>query len=278
MELWKEFLSPNLQYTMNLEPICLKVNEAAITVGAFLESQVNHLSEKMIQKKAHMDFVTEIDQQSERKLVSALELILPEAGFIAEEGTSHKKGERYNWIVDPLDGTTNFIHGVIPFSISIALQDRDELVLGVVYDPIQKECFYAWKNGGAWLNGKSILVSKRETLSESLIATGFPYTDFSLIDEYMASLRELMECTHGVRRLGSAAMDLAYVAAGRYDAFYEYHLKPWDVAAGSVLVKEAGGSVCDFRGEQNYLFGENYLCSNQLIHQQFLQLVQKHFN
>lgn len=262
---------------MDLKALTLRVKELAEETGRYLAEQVNHLHEGMILSKARMDFVTEIDKASEVKLIKGLEPLLPEAGFIAEEGTSDKHGERFNWIIDPLDGTTNFIHGVIPFSISLALKDGDELVLGVVHDPMQQESFYAWKNGGAWLNGERIQVSKRGRLSDALIATGFPYTDFSLIDPYMSSLRELMEVTHGIRRLGSAAMDLAYVAAGRYDAFYEYHLKPWDVAAGTVLVREAGGAVCDFHGGNNFLFGENYLCTNGAIHEAFQEIVAKHF-
>ncbi|MCK5822075.1 MAG: inositol monophosphatase [Bacteroidales bacterium] len=262
---------------MNLEQTCQKVITLCKHVGSFLENSVNHVSDDMITVKASMDFVTQIDKESEQQLVEGLAIILPEAGFIAEEGTSNKVGERYDWIIDPIDGTTNFIHGVSPFCISIALRDNEELILGVIYDPIQKECFYAWKEGGAWLNGKAISVSDKKKLNESLIATGFPYTDFSLIDEYMASLRVFMTKTHGIRRLGSAAMDLAYVACGRYDAFYEYHLKPWDVAAGSVLIKEAGGKVCDFKGGNNYLFGEDYVGSNGEIHSEFMDVIHLHF-
>lgn len=262
---------------MNLELICQSVIRICEQTGRFLAKSVNQLSEDMIISKAPMDFVTRIDKESEQQLVNGLEKLIPEAGYIAEEGTSTKVGEQYNWIIDPLDGTTNFIHGVIPFCISIALKKDEELVLGVIYDPLQKECFYAWKNGGAWLNGQAIRVSTKNLLNQSLIATGFPYTDFSLIDEYMSSLRDIMTKTHGVRRLGSAAMDLAYVACGRYDAFYEYHLKPWDVAAGTVLIQEAGGAVCDFRGENDYLFGQNYVATNGLIHQEFMNLIMAHF-
>lgn len=262
---------------MNLEQTCTEVIELCKQVGTYLESNVNQLSDDMITVKAHMDFVTQIDKEAERQLVDGLSIILPEAGYIAEENTSNKVGERFDWIIDPLDGTTNFIHGVIPFCISIALKDKDELVLGVIYDPIQKECFSAWSSGGAWLNGNPIQVSTKQKLNESLIATGFPYTDFSMIDEYMDSLRDLMTITHGVRRLGSAAMDLAYVACGRFEAFYEYHLKPWDVAAGSVLIKEAGGNVCDFKSEQNYLFGENYVGTNGVIHDEFMEIIKAHF-
>ncbi len=262
---------------MNLEQICLEVTTLCKQVGSFLEKSLNNVSDDMITVKGSMDFVTQIDKESEVQLVEGLARILPEAGYIAEEGTSSKVGERYDWIIDPIDGTTNFIHGVSPFCISIALKDKDNLILGVIYDPIQKECFYAWESGGAWLNGKAISVSNKKKLNESLIATGFPYTDFSLIEEYMASLRVFMTKTHGVRRLGSAAIDLAYVACGRYDAFYEYHLKPWDVAAGSVLIKEAGGRVCDFKGENNYLFGEDYVGTNGTIHKEFMEIIHLHF-
>ncbi|MCD6332539.1 MAG: inositol monophosphatase, partial [Bacteroidales bacterium] len=197
------------------------------TTGQYLKSQLGSMQDLQIEVKGQMDFVTRVDKSSEHQLVEALSNLLPESGFIAEEGTSTKKGERFNWIIDPLDGTTNFIHGVIPFCISIALMDKDELVIGVVYDPVQDECFAASSGNGAWLNNQRIQVSTCNRLSSALIATGFPYTDFSLIDSYMESLQTFMEVSHGVRRLGSAAIDLAYVACGRYDGFYEYHLKPW---------------------------------------------------
>lgn len=262
---------------MNLESICSQTIACTKEVGRFLAEKVHHLKDDMIAEKGHMDFVTEIDKESEVRLVKALGEIVPEAGFIAEEGTSTKKGDRYNWIIDPIDGTTNFIHGVFPFCISIALMDDKELVLGVIYDPLHNECFYATKGGGAYLNGAPISVSGKKKIQHSLIATGFPYTDFSLIEEYMESLRDFMTLSHGVRRLGSAAIDLAYVACGRYDAFYEYHLQPWDVAAGSLLIQEAGGSICDFKGGANYLFGENYVGTNGHIHEEFMEVVKKHF-
>jgi len=245
--------------------------------GAFLREKLHNRTSLKIETKGVADFVTEIDKESERQLTQALQLLLPESGFIAEEGTFSHRGEQFNWIIDPLDGTTNFIHGVVPFSISIALMEYDELVMGVIYDPIQDECFYAWKNGSAWLNQQQIKVSSCTLIRDALIATGFPYTDFSLIDPYMNSLRDFMAHTHGVRRLGSAAIDLAYVACGRYDAFYEYHLKPWDVAAGTVIIREAGGEVCDFNGGQDFLFGENYVATNGIIHQEFMDVIRKWF-
>ncbi|MFO7617387.1 MAG: inositol monophosphatase family protein [Bacteroidales bacterium] len=246
-------------------------------VGEYLKSMLGNLQEGHIQAKGQMDFVTEVDQESERRLVTGLGLILPGAGFIAEEGTSSFRGTRYNWIIDPLDGTTNFIHGASPFSISIALMDGNELVIGVIHDPVADECFSAWQGGPATLNGREIRTSSRADVGSALVATGFPYTDFTYIDEYLESLREMMEKTHGVRRLGSAAIDLAYVACGRYDAFYEYHLKPWDVAAGTVLIRQAGGRVCDFWGGDDFLFGETYVATNGAAHDGFLALVKKHF-
>ena len=262
---------------MNLKQLCFDVIEITREVGEFLKSSVDQLSDDMIEAKGSMDFVTVVDKKSEVLIIDRLTELLPEAGFVAEEGTSTKRGDHYNWIIDPLDGTTNFIHGVFPFTISIALMHDEELILGIVHDPIHNECFYAWKDGGAYVNDKPIHVSSRKKLNQCLVATGFPYTDFSLIDEYMASLREYMTLTHGVRRLGSAAMDLAYVACGRYDAFYEYHLKPWDVAAGTVLIREAGGTVCDFNGGDDFLNNENYVATNGFIREEFMEIILKHF-
>ncbi len=262
---------------MILKELTAAVADLSRSCGAYLKSKVGKLNEGNIIAKGQMDFVTEVDKESERRILRGLAGILPEGGFIAEEGTSTARGARYNWIVDPLDGTTNFIHGVIPFSISIALMDRDELVSGVIYDPIQDECFSAWKDGPAMLNGREIHTSARPFINQALVATGFPYTDFTYINQYMNSLREMMEKTHGIRRLGSAAMDLAYVACGRYDAFYEYHLKPWDVAAGTVLIRQAGGTVCDFQGGTDFLFGETYVATNGMIHEEFISVIRKHF-
>jgi len=209
--------------------------------------------------------VSYVDKESERRIVAALQVLLPESGFIAEEGTTTKRGERFNWVIDPLDGTTNFIQGVPVYAVSIGLLDGDELVLGVVYEVGRDECFYAWKNGGAYLNGEPIHVSNRNNIHDTLLATGFPYNDFSRMGEYMKFLEWTMKNARGVRRLGSAATDLVYVACGRFDAFWEYDLKPWDVAAGAVIVKEAGGIVTDYSGGDNFLFGREIVASNGLI-------------
>lgn len=262
---------------MNYSDLTQSVIVLTRETGLFLKSMLGKLNEGMIEAKGQADFVTDVDKKSEQLLLDGLARILPSAGFIAEEGTYTHRGEVFNWIVDPLDGTTNFIHGVSPFSISIALMENEELVIGVIYDPIMDECFSAWKDGPSQLNGKTIHTSSCMNLRHALVATGFPYTDFSLIDAYLGSFRELMESTHGVRRLGSAAIDLAYVACGRYDAFWEYHLKPWDVAAGTLIIQQAGGRVSDFYGGKNYLFGQTYAATNGLIDIEFQTVLRKYF-
>jgi len=228
-----------------------------------------------VESKGLNDFVSYVDKGSEKLLVSKLGKILPEAGFITEEGTSTKKGVKYCWIVDPLDGTTNFLHGVHPYAISIGLKEEDEIIAGVVYEAGGKEVFSAWKNGGAWLNGRQIHVSGAGTLSESLIATGFPYNDFDRLGNFMDSLTHFCKTTHGIRRFGSASIDLAYVACGRFEAFYEYSLNPWDVAAGILLVREAGGFVSDFSGNEKNDSGNEIVAANNLVFNEFLKNVSK---
>jgi myo-inositol-1(or 4)-monophosphatase len=199
---------------INLETICQKVCELSKTTGAFILAERSKFSTTQIEIKGKNDFVSYVDKTSEKLIVEGLEKLLPEAGFIAEEGTSTKKGDVYNWIIDPLDGTTNFIHGIPCFAISIALMRNQELIMGVIYEINFDECFYAWEGSKAYLNGKEISVSKIDKVSDSLIATGFPYYDYSRLNEYMELFKHFMKNTHGLRRLGSAATDLAYVACG----------------------------------------------------------------
>jgi myo-inositol-1(or 4)-monophosphatase len=262
---------------MNLELLTKQVANLSRAIGSYIRSEVNNLNPEDIEKKGVNDFVTYVDKTAEKRLVSELSRVLPEAGFLVEEETGHETKEKYNWIIDPLDGTTNFLHGVPIYSISIGLVQNGTLVSGVVLEINQNECFYAWKNGGAYLNGNPISVSKSKDLENSLIATGFPYTDFSRIDGYMKSFEHLLKSSRGMRRLGSAAADLAYVACGRFDAFYEYGLHPWDVAAGALLVQEAGGVVTDFEGEQNFLHGREIIACNAGVFNEFLSLIQSFF-
>ena len=221
--------------------------------------------------------VSYVDKTAEQMIVSALEKLLPEAGFITEEKTVNRTGERYNWIIDPLDGTTNFIHGLPVYSVSIALQEYEELVLGVVYEINQDECFYAWKGAPAYLNGNVIKVSAAATISQSLLATGFPYYDFTKQPAYIGLFTELMKSCHGLRRLGSAAVDLAYTACGRFDAYYEYNLNAWDVAAGVLIVRQAGGDVLNFKGGNEVLNTRELLATNGKITGEMLETIAQYF-
>jgi myo-inositol-1(or 4)-monophosphatase len=267
----------NIDLKIDLEKICNDTCTLSKQVGAFIKNEGTKFSNERVEVKGKNDFVSYVDKTAEKILVDGLTLILPEAGYIAEEGTSTKKGDVYNWIIDPLDGTTNFIHGIPCFAISIALIRNNELVLGVIYEINMDECFYAWENSSAYLNGKTINVSSAPTLADSLIATGFPYYDYSKMDEYMELFKYFMKHTHGLRRLGSAATDLAYVACGRFEGFYEYSLQPWDVAAGAFIVKQAGGKVTDFKGGDDFVFGKEIVAGNSLVFDEFLNVVKKTF-
>ena len=255
--------------------LCLQTCEIARTSGKIMAEERKNFDVSKIENKGMHDLVSYVDKESEKRIIAELQKLLPESGFIAEEGTNDTRGERFNWVIDPLDGTTNFIQGVPVYCVSIGLLDGDELVVGVVYEVGRDECFYAWKDGGAFLNGEKISVSDRSDIHDALLATGFPYSDFSRIEEYIEFLRWAMKNARGVRRLGSAAADLAYVACGRFDAFWEYDLKPWDVAAGALLVKEAGGMVGDYSGGDNYLFGREIIASNSLINRTILDKIKE---
>jgi myo-inositol-1(or 4)-monophosphatase len=261
----------------DLKQLCQDVCELSIQTGDMILKGRDAIRRGEIETKGKNDFVTSVDKASEKMIVEMLEKLLPEAGFIAEEQTSTKKGHTYNWVIDPLDGTTNFIHGIPTFCTSIALLKDKKPVLGVVYEINQHECFYSWEDSPCYLNDAEIKVSERKTLAESLILTGFPYTDFSRMEGYMNFFMYLMKNTHGLRRPGSAAADLAYVAAGRAEAFYEYGLKPWDVAAGVFLIQQAGGKVTDFKGGDDFIFGEELVSGNAMVFQEFLKKLQEFF-
>lgn len=247
-----------------------QTQEIAKEVGAFIRKERQHFDLEAVEHKGFNDLVSYVDKEAEKRIVDKLSLILPEAGFITEEGTNTTRAEVYNWVIDPLDGTTNFVHGIPVFSVSIALMEGEDIVLGVVYEVNRHECFYATKGGGAFCNETPISVSSAKNLAASLIATGFPYYNFELIDRYLNSMKLLMQKTHGLRRMGSAAVDLCYVAAGRTEGFFEYNLNSYDVAAGTLIVQEAGGKVTDFSGGGDYIFGRQILATNQHIHTEFL--------
>lgn len=244
--------------------------------GEFIRNERKIFSPEKIEVKGLNDLVSYVDKTSEQIIVNELKTIFPEAGFIVEENSAEGKKE-YNWIVDPLDGTTNFIHNVPCYAVSIALEYNNDILLGVVYEVARNECFYAINNGGAFLNGKKIKVSETKVLSQSLIATGFPIYNFTLIDNYLNTLKYFMKNTHGIRRIGAAAADLCYLACGRFDAFFEYNLNPWDVAAGALIIKEAGGTVNDFRSGDKWLFGKEICCSNGFLKEEFQKVISLHF-
>jgi myo-inositol-1(or 4)-monophosphatase len=250
-----------------------QTQEIAKTAGAFIRKERQHFNQKDVEHKGLNDLVSYVDKEAEKLIVSKLTKVLPEAGFITEEGTATKAAAELTWVIDPLDGTTNFIHGLPVYAVSIALMEREEVILGVVYEINRHECFYAMKGEGAYCNDTRIKVSQAKTLSESLIATGFPYYNFELIDKYMNVLKELMKSTHGLRRLGSAAVDLCYVAAGRSEGYFEYNLNSYDVAAGALIVEEAGGKVTDFKDGRDFIFGRQIIATNGSIHQEFTEMV-----
>lgn len=256
---------------INLQTILGQTKKIARETGAFIRVERQNFDIKQVEHKGFNDLVSYVDKEAERQIVEGLKPILPEAGFITEEETATFRGEEFNWIIDPLDGTTNFVHGVPVFSVSIALMRQETLLLGVVYEVNLDECFAAIKGAGAFCNDKPITVSPAAALNASLIATGFPYYNFEQIDKYLDTLKYLMQTTHGLRRFGSAAVDLCYVACGRMEGFFEYNLNSYDVAAGALIVKEAGGKVSDFSGGNDFIFGRQILASNGQIHSEFLE-------
>lgn len=247
------------------------VVEISRSVGRFLKSEQEKIASADIEMKGQSNnLVSRADKEAEKRFVTFLANLYPDSGFIAEEGTSEKKGDELNWIIDPLDGTTNYLYGIPCYCTSVALLKNGELVLGVIYDPELDACFTAEKGKGAFLNGKKITVSGQENIGHALLATGFPYDDAGRQRAYLDILAEVNTHTRGIRRLGSAALDMAYVACGRFDAFYEYGLQPWDVAAGAIIVAEAGGIVSDFKGGDEFLFGKTLVCSNEPLHSDVL--------
>ena len=262
---------------VNLEILCRNVCDIALEVGDFIRTERKIFNSSAIEYKGFNDLVSYVDKTAEKKLVEKLSKLIPDGGFITEENTSNVHGKNFTWVIDPLDGTTNFIHGIPCYCISIGLKETDELIMGVVYEINLDECFYSWKNAAAYLNKEEIHVSKVPSLAQSLIATGFPHTNFSRMKEYMEVFDYLMHHTHGLRRLGSAAVDMAYVACGRFDGFYEYGLNSWDVAAGAFIIQQAGGKVADFSGGKNYLFGKEMVATNELIHNEMLKVVMEKF-
>jgi myo-inositol-1(or 4)-monophosphatase len=260
---------------IDLKKLIKEVETITAETSGFIAGEAAGFDLSRTESKGLNDFVSYVDKGAEKMLVEKLSSILPEAGFKTEEGTSSKTGARYCWVIDPLDGTTNFLHGVKLYAISIGLLEDNEPVAGIIHVVGGNEVFTAWKGGGAWLNGNRIHVSDAGRLSDSLVATGLPYSDFERLDAYMALLTWLCRNTHGIRRLGSASIDLAYVACGRFEVFYEYGLHPWDIAAGVIILREAGGRISDFSGGERNLNGDEIVAANSHVYPEILEIVSK---
>jgi len=249
---------------------------AARRAGAIISRAARDVELMTVTRKRHNDFVTEVDKAAEQAIIEILHRAFPDHAILAEESgaTAGNAGEsEYTWIIDPLDGTTNFIHGFPQYAVSIGLRHKGVLTQGVIYDPTKNELFTATRGRGAYLDERRIRVSKRVQLSEALIGTGFPFRDFDGLDEYLSMFRALTARTAGLRRAGAAALDIAYVAAGRLDGFWEMGLSAWDMAAGALMVQEAGGLVGDFHGDPNYLDSGRIVCGSPKIFAQLLQVI-----
>ncbi|MCB1915418.1 MAG: inositol monophosphatase [Rhodocyclaceae bacterium] len=250
--------------------------KAARRAGNIINRASTDLAHIKIESKSANDYVTEVDRAAEAAIIDVLRDAYPGHAILAEEsGGTGPEGE-YQWIIDPLDGTTNFIHGFTQYAVSIALAKNGVVDQAVVFDPVANDLYTASRGGGAFLNERRIRVSKRTRMNEALVGTGFPFREFDHIDAYLAMFREVAQKTAGIRRPGSAALDLAYLAAGRYDAFWEMGLKPWDMAAGALLVQEAGGLVSDLGGESAFLASGNVVAGTPKIFGQLLPIIQRH--
>ncbi len=261
-----------MQHSLNVyREACDVAIEAAWAAARLIRPFAGRVAAQDIKVKGVHDLVTALDEQAQEVIVRMVHRAFPDHSILAEEGTEadfeQVKSPVFQWIIDPIDGTTNFTHGVPPYAVSIGLAHQSEMVMGVVLDVAREELFWAVKNEGAYLNGQRLHVSSNERLQDSLLTTGFPFRAFGHVDLYLDVLREFFKETRGVRRPGVASIDLAYVAAGRFDGFFETGLKPWDVAAGILLVQEAGGAVSDYQGRPNPIFSQQIIASNGKIHE-----------
>lgn len=251
---------------MQLVTISQQVNTLIQEVGRYIQQEQGRVKAKDVSDKSLNNLVSYVDKKAEISLVSGLRKILPEAGFLTEEKTTDQTDKPLRWVIDPLDGTTNFLFGLPIYSVSVALAQGEDVLVAAVYIPVLDELFSATKGGGAFLNSQRIVVSKTITLKASLAATGFPYYRFEHLERYMKMLTKYMTATRGVRRMGSAAVDLVYVACGRFDFYFEFDLNPWDVAAGLLIVEEAGGRTSNFDGTTSAFSGAEILASNGIMH------------
>ena len=258
-----------------MHPMLNTAVKAARRAGSIINRASQNLDLLKVEHKSYNDFVSEVDKAAEAAILEIITDSYPNHAILAEESGTQGDSE-FQWIIDPLDGTTNFLHGFPQYSVSIALAHKGVITQAVVFDPAHNDLFTATRGGGAFLNDRRLRVSKRTRLEDALIGTGFPFRNFDNLDAYLAIFRELVQKTSGIRRPGSAALDLASVAAGRFDGFWEFSLSPWDIAAGTLLITEAGGLVGDLHGEANYLKNGHIVAGAPKIFGQLLQTISPH--
>jgi myo-inositol-1(or 4)-monophosphatase len=259
-----------------MHPTLTTAVKAARRAGQIITRASQDVDLLKVSSKRQNDFVTEVDRAAEDAIVGILREAYPDHAILAEESGDSGPESEYRWIIDPLDGTTNFIHGMPQYAVSIALEHRGQMQSAVVFDPVRNEMFTASRGRGAFLNDRRIRVSRRAKLSEALLGTGFPYREWDHVDAYLGMFKSLMEKTSGLRRPGAAALDLAYVACGRFDGFFEIGLSPWDIAGGSLLVSEAGGLVGNLQGEPGYMESGNLVAATPRIYPAILQAIEPH--
>ncbi|MFA5627298.1 MAG: inositol monophosphatase family protein [Thiohalomonadaceae bacterium] len=247
---------------------------AARRAGEIISRAAEHVDGLVVTSKSHNDFVSEVDRRAELEIIQIIHKAYPDHAILAEEsGAQHNSSDIHQWIIDPLDGTTNFLHGFPQYAVSIALMVKGQLEQAVIYDPNSQDLYTASRGAGAQLNNRRIRVSRRSELPGTLIGTGFPFRQPELLEPYLDTFRAVAPKVADIRRAGSAALDLAYVAAGRLDGFWEFGLEPWDMAAGVLLIQEAGGVVTDFAGDQNFLTSGNIVGGNLKLHSALLNTI-----
>lgn len=254
-----------------MHPMLRKAIEASRLAGEAIRHYANQVNKLDVEKKAQNDFVSKVDREAETLVVRLLQRAYPDHAFVGEEGGKQGVESDYEWIIDPLDGTTNFLYGIPQYAVSIALKHKGRLMVGVVYDPLRDETFAASRGDGATLNGRRIRVSERTNLQNALLGTGIPFRTNQNLDLYLQSMKVLLPETAGVRRMGSAALDLAYVASGRFDGFWEFGLHEWDIAAGVLLIQEAGGLISDMRGNNTHMQTGDVLAANPKVFKEMLK-------
>ncbi len=251
---------------MDYKSICFKVQDIARRAGEYIASQREGFCFDRVEFKGVQNMVSYVDKEAEKMIVAGLRELLPDSGFITEEGTAARGNEQLTWIIDPLDGTTNFIHGLPPYCVSIALNEGEKTVVGVVYEVTHKEMFYAWEGSDAYMNDCKISVAPTDKLENALVAVGLSYNVLNSVENFLEVAAFFQKNTNGIRRLGSATADLVYVACGRFDAYFQAKLASWDVAAGAFIALRAGAVVTDYSGGDNYIFGGEIIASSPKIY------------